>query len=265
VAARQKELDPADPQAQAALARAMEDSDQLLLLYQPIYDIATGRVVAAEALLRQRRENGDVREAGIIQAAAEASIGPELFMLESMLARRAFSDGARWQQKHPEVLLHFNLSPREFEETDIAGRLRAILETSAIEPSRINLEITETSYIDSPEETLGAIEAVRRLGVGVWLDDFGTGHSSLTHLQHFSVNGLKVPGDFVKDLPGNRRCAAIVRSISALATELSLPVIVEGIERQEQLDFARQLGNRYAQGFLFSRPMRVEALEEHLG
>lgn len=264
MATHPKELEATDSTARAALARAIDGPDQLVLFYQPIHDARSGAVVAAEALLRQRRENGEVREAGIISAAAEASVGPELFMLDSMLAKQAFEDAARWQTKHPEVSLNFNLSPREFEETDIARRLGALLEASGIDPRRVNLEITETSYIESPEETVKALDEVRELGVTLWLDDFGTGHSSLTHYQHFPLAGLKIPGGFVKGMLDDARCAAIVKAIITLAHEVSLEVVAEEIETRAQLDRLIALDCELAQGFLFSRPMSVAEFERIL-
>lgn len=237
---------------QAALERALDDDDTLVLLYQPIHDARTRAVHAAEALLRQRREDGKIREAAIIREAAEESCGPELFRLDHILIRKAYTDAAHWP---PDIRLNVNLSPREFQEGNVLDRLHSLLESCGADPHRVNVEITETSYIEEPEETMEVLYALKELGLGLWLDDFGTGHSALAHLQHFPVDGLKLPGAFVAPLPEDARCRAIVASIIALAHELDMQVIAEGVEKQEQLDFLLEHGCEYIQGFLFSRPM----------
>ena len=244
-----------------ALDRAIDGGENnLVLLYQPIHDIRADTVFAAEALLRQRRATGEIREASVIAEAAEESDGPELYALDNIIVKRAYTDAARWQAEFPDVLLNVNLSPREFQEGKVLERLTHLVSSCGIDTRKVNLEITETSYIDHPEETTKVLEAMEALGVGLWLDDFGTGHSSLTHLQHFdNLDGIKLPGEFVKDLPRNRRCASIVTALVALAHDLGLSVIAEGVEREEQLDFLRNLDCEYVQGFLLSRPMTPDA------
>jgi EAL domain-containing protein (putative c-di-GMP-specific phosphodiesterase class I) len=248
-----------DQVAQAALDRAIEESDQLLLLYQPIHDARTGAIVAAEALARQRRQSGEIREASIITDAAEAAPGPELFVLDSLLVRKAMTDGARWQHSgFPDLRLHVNLSPREFQEGAVLTRLTELVTSCGIDTRRLNLEITETSYIEKPKETMEVLEELKKLGIELWLDDFGTGHSSITHLQHFPLDGLKLPGDFVRDILTDDRCAAITRNLISLAHDLGLPVIAEEVETREQLDFLLAHRCDRIQGFLFSKPMEIE-------
>jgi EAL domain-containing protein (putative c-di-GMP-specific phosphodiesterase class I) len=247
-----------------ALDRAIDTGGGLLLLYQPIHDLRTNRIYAAEALLRQERQTGEIREAGAITEAAEESAGPELFVLDAMVVKNAYTDAARWQAEFPDVRLNVNLSTREFQEGNVLERLTSLVTACGIDTSRVNLEITETSYIDDPEQTTKIVDALKKLGLSLWLDDFGTGHSSITHLQHFDVDGIKLPGTFVKDIVNDRRCRAILKSLVVLAHELGLEVIAEGIETEDQLSFLRDLGCEYIQGFLFSKPMRAEAFQELL-
>ena len=252
----------ADETGEAALERALDEKESLVLLYQPIHDSRTREIWAAEALLRQRREDGELREASIIHEAAEDSDGPEeLFKLDHFLVQKAYVDAAGWQATHPDVRLNVNLSPREFQEGKVLDRLTRLLTSCGATPTRVNLEITETSYIENPEETMEVLYAIRKLGIRLWLDDFGTGHSALTHLQHFPVDGLKLPGAFVQPLPEDERCRAIVKSITTLAHDLDMQIIAEEVERQEQLDYLLDLGCEYIQGFFFSRPMEVERFE----
>ncbi|HJQ35957.1 MAG TPA: EAL domain-containing protein [Thermoanaerobaculia bacterium] len=245
-----------DRTAQKALDRALEGTEQLFLLYQPIHDAKSGAIYGAEALLRQRRESGEIREASIIAEAAEERGLPDLYVLDSMVMRTAYSDAALWPR---DVHLNVNLSPREFQEGNVVERLTKLITTCGVETAKLNVEITETYYIEHPTQTEDVLRAIKQLGVGLWLDDFGTGHSSLTHLQHFPVDGLKLPGAFVKSLPNDERCAAIVRALLALAHDLGMRVIAEGVERREQLDFLLELQCEYIQGFLFNRPMPSEA------
>ncbi|MCU1246726.1 MAG: sensor-containing diguanylate cyclase/phosphodiesterase [Acidobacteria bacterium] len=250
-----------DSVGQAALERAI-DRDNLLLVYQPIHDTLTRRIVAAEALVRQRRESGEIREASVIAEAAEN--GPDLFLFDSITTRMAFDDAAQWQRQAPGVRLNVNLSPREFQEGNVLPRLRSLVDRCSIDTHRINLEITETSYIDHPDQTVYILKDLKDLGLQIWLDDFGTGHSSLEHLQKFPLDGLKIPAGFIKEIPADYRSRAITRALIALSHELELKVIAEGIEHEEQLAFLTDAGCDYIQGFLFSKPMPVEELEELL-
>ncbi|MFL6246124.1 MAG: EAL domain-containing protein [Thermoanaerobaculia bacterium] len=251
-----------DHVGQAALDRALEDDSQLVLLYQPIHDARSGAIYGAEALLRQRRESGELREASIIHEAAEESCGPELFALDHILVRKAYVDAAHWQSFAPGVLLNVNLSPREFQEGHVLERLTELVQSCGIETRNVNIEITETAHIEdlkSVEEVLGALK--KELGVGLWLDDFGTGHSAIDHLLHFPIDGIKLPGAFIQPLPGDERCRAITRNLLKLAHDVGMKVIAEEVERRDQLDFLLEHGCEYIQGFLFNKPMTVTEFE----
>lgn len=252
-----------DGVAKAALERALDDKESLVLLYQPIHDLRTGRIWAAEALLRQRRQSGELREAAIIHEAAEESCGPELFQLDHYLVRRSYTEAAQWQKRF-DVRLNVNLSPREFQEGQVLDRLTSLIDSCGIDVSKVDIEITETSYISDPERTVAALQAMRELGASLWLDDFGTGHAVLAYLQHFPLDGIKLPGSFVRPLPHDARCRAICSHLIALAHDLGLAVIAEEVETGEQLDLLREAGCEYVQGFLFSRPMTLAAFQATL-
>jgi EAL domain-containing protein (putative c-di-GMP-specific phosphodiesterase class I) len=253
----------ADPVvAQAALDRATEEKN-LLLVYQPIHEARTRKIYAAEALLRQRRQSGEIREASAITEAAE--IGPELFALDSWTVRTAFAEAARWHVRGSDVRINVNLSPREFQEGNIVQRLERLITNCHIDNHKINLEITETSYIDKPEETMDVLQQMKKLGLEIWLDDFGTKFSAITHLQHFPVDGLKISGEFVRGIVGDRRCRVITKALVALAHDMGIRVIAEEIETQQQLDLLLEWNCDYIQGFLFSKPMPREEFEKLLG
>jgi EAL domain-containing protein (putative c-di-GMP-specific phosphodiesterase class I) len=247
-----------------ALDRAMGDTDQLLLVYQPIHHTATKEIWGVEALLRQRRENGEIRDASIIHETAENSRGDELFRLDSLVIRRAYTEAAQWQSQFSPVRLNINLSPREFQEGNFHDRLAALVTECGIDTRLVNLEITEVSHIRDPRRTRVVLDELKKRGVGLWLDDFGVGYSSVSHLQHFPLDGIKLPGDFIRPLPSDARCRSITRALIDLAHELGLEVIAEEVETEEQLAFLLDHGCEYVQGFLCSRPMQLGALEDVL-
>ena len=251
-----------DRVGQQALDRALDEKEDLLLVYQPVHEARSRRIYAIEGLLRQRRENGEIREAGIITETAEH--GPELFVLNSLTVRTAFTDAAEWMAKTPDVRLNLNLSPREFEERDVVDRLKSLIAGCRTDMTRINLEITETSYFERPEETIESLVELKRLGMELWLDDFGTGHSSIAHLQQFPIDGIKLPKEFVSEVECNRRCRAIVVRLIQLTHDLGLRVIAEGVETEAELDFLLEQDCDYIQGFLFSSPMLLADVEELL-
>ena len=244
---------------QAALDRVIDDPDSLVLFYQPIHELESRRVIAAEALLRQRRPDGEVRSAKAITEAADVAPRADLFTLSSWTIEHAYRAAAGWQHDgSPEVRLNVNLSPREFQEGDVMPRLRKLTGGCGIDPTTINLEITETSFIDHPKETMKVLEELKTYGPQLWLDDFGTGHSSITHLQHFPLDGIKIPGDFVKDLDRDPRCRIIVAGLVKMAHDMGFAVIAEGIEHELQLEFLAAQKCDYIQGFLFSKPMALD-------
>ncbi|MEA2569552.1 MAG: hypothetical protein QOI24_1553 [Acidobacteriota bacterium] len=244
----------ASDEAKKGVQRALDD-DQLLIFYQPIHELESRRIVSAEALLRARRGNGEIRSGEKLAEAAEESAA--MYALDSWLVRTAYDDAARWQRTSPHVHININLSPREFQEGNLVDRLDKLIAGCGTDWHRVNLEITETSYIEDPKETMHMLDELKERGMQLWLDDFGTGHSSIEHVKHFPLDGLKIPGEFVKDIPDNERSCAITKSIIVLAHDVGLAVIAEGVEREEQLELLRELGADYVQGFLFSRPMPV--------
>lgn len=254
----------ADDVGQAALERALDEEEQLVLLYQPIHDARTGAIYSAEALLRQRRQSGELREAAIIHETAEESCGAQLFEFDHILVRKAYTDAARWQSFAPGVRLNVNLSPRELQEGHVLERLTALVTSCGIDTRGVNIEITETAHIEDLKAAEKILHALKDLGVGLWLDDFGTDHSAIDHLLHFPIDGIKLPGAFVQPLPDDRRCRAIAGNLIKLAHDLGLAVIAEEVERQEQLDFFLEHGCEYIQGFLFSKPMPVEEFRKLL-
>jgi EAL domain-containing protein (putative c-di-GMP-specific phosphodiesterase class I) len=252
----------AKPASQAGVRRAINQG-QFVLFYQPIHDIDTRAIVAAEALLRARRSSGEIRSGAAIASGAEE--GPDLYRLDSWTMQRAYRDAAHWQRNGgPNVRLNVNLSPREFAEPNLTPRLRQLVTGYGVDPRKINLEITETSYIADIPETTNVLDELKEIGVGLWADDFGTGHSSLSHLLQFPLDGVKLPQEFVAATPSNLRARTIVKSIIDLAHALEMKVIAEGVEDEDQLSFLRETRCDFIQGFLYSRPMPLKKFEKLL-
>lgn len=246
----------------SGLRRAL-DQDQLVLFYQPIHELESRRIISAEALLRSKRQTGEIRSAIPLTQAAEES--PDIFRLDSWTMHRAYADAATWQKSAgPDVHLNVNLSPREFQEGDFLRRLLTLVTGHGNDLSKINLEITEMTYIEHPKQTMRVLDELKELGVQLWLDDFGTGHSSIEHLLHFPLDGVKVPGTFVSRLTTDQRARAITKGIIDLAHQIGLKVIAEEIEDDDQLACLHEMGCEYIQGFLFSRPMPLDELQAEL-
>jgi EAL domain-containing protein (putative c-di-GMP-specific phosphodiesterase class I) len=168
---------------------------------------------------------------------------------------------AIWQQQCYDTLsLAVNISAVQFWRGDLYETISRAIEETGISARRLELEITETAMMEYPELVSEKIFALKRLGVRIALDDFGTGYSSLSYLNRFSVDTLKVDRSFIQAIPGDRSVCVMVTAIVNLARSLGLTVVVEGTETEEQIAWLAALGHIEAQGFLFSRPVPVEAI-----
>src|SRR5262249_36879965 len=173
--------------------------DRLVVHYQPLVEVSSGRPVRAEGLLRWRRP-GEERDA-LPELIAAAEQSPIIYALERWIVAACFADAARWHKGAlPDLRVNGNLSAREFARKRFADRLRAAVRKSGVDPARVTLEITETSRIDDAEAAARMLDDLKTMGFEVWLDDFGTGHSTLEWLWRLPIDGLKVPGTFVQDV-----------------------------------------------------------------
>jgi EAL domain-containing protein (putative c-di-GMP-specific phosphodiesterase class I) len=236
---------------------SLTHGQKLLLVYQPIVDLRTGRMVSAEALIRVKDEHGNVVAGGDMatEAEEEGSIGD----LQQRIVWEAFQDAARWRAAGlTSIRLNLNVSARVLTDPEFMNVFDAKISECDFPPDHLNFEITETAFIDDPRAVRPILEGLRSRGIEIWLDDFGSGHSSLSHLQYFPVSGLKLPGLFIQEYPENRRAAAIVHHVIALAAELDAEVVAEEVERREQLDSLRAAGCGYVQGFIFSEALEMD-------
>ncbi len=247
----------AELEIEQGLRRALSERG-LRVVYQPIVDLVDDRPLGVEALARLALPNrGDVAPGQFIAIAEDTGL---IHALGRQVLAQACRDGARFLAAMPEqdLRISVNLSAYELAEPGLPARVAHVCAEAGLEPSRLMLEVTETSLIERPGESAAVLESVRALGVIVALDDFGTGYSSLAYLRHLPVDLLKIDRSFVAGLPGSGDDLQMIAAITSLAHALDVRVLAEGVETAEQLTVLQSLGVDVAQGFLFSRPCEAE-------
>jgi len=243
-----------------ALLRHALERGQLVLQFQPRVEVASGRMVGVEALVRWRHPGlGLVPPARFIPLAEETGLIEEL---DLWVLRDACTRAAGWRARGLDPgRVSVNLSARQFQQAGLAGRVRAALEDSGLDPAALELEITESTVMRDTEEAAEVLRSLKALGVALSIDDFGTGYSSLSYLKRFPIDVLKIDRSFVKDVVEDPNGAAITRAIIALAHGLNLEAVAEGVEKAEQVAFLRENGCDEIQGYYFSPPVWPEQLE----
>jgi diguanylate cyclase (GGDEF)-like protein/PAS domain S-box-containing protein len=233
------------------------------LHYQPILDVAGRRVLGFEALLRwQHPTRGLLRPDRFLAAAEQSNLIREIGF---WTLRRAIDDRLELGvQAYPDAAVSVNISARQFTEDGFLGTLNAMLNERAMPPRLLQLELTESAFIGRPERTVAVIGELRRLGVRVLIDNFGTGYASLAYLKNLPVDGLKIDQGFVRGLPEDRGNAAIVQAITTLCARLGLTAIAEGVETPEELQALRSLECERLQGTLIAEPMPFARLAAFL-
>lgn len=241
---------------EAGLRRALAE-DELELHYQPKVELRRGRVIGAEALLRWKDKAGkSIPPDRFIPLAEETGL---IMPIGAWVVEAACRQMAAWRARGlPPIRVAVNVSARQFQQADLFERVASALRTNDIEPQRLELELTESAFVASPEKTAAALGQLKDIGVRVSLDDFGTGYSSLGHLKRFPIDSLKIDRSFVRDIPGDADDAAIAKMIIALAHSLKQTVVAEGVETEAQLKFLQQQGCDEMQGYFFSRPLPAD-------
>ncbi len=240
------------------LRRALE-RDELRLAYQPVVDLSDGSIRSVEALIRwQHPERGTMSPAEFIPVAEESGM---ILEIGRWVLHTACAQGAGWQTARPKekpLGIAVNVSAVQFILAALEGAVGRQPRATGLGPSLLSLEITESLLLENPEAVGATIERISRLGVRFVLDDFGTGYSSLAYLSGLRIDGLKVDRTFVAALGVNERSTAITTAVVRMAQALSLEVIAEGVETEDQASELREIGCELAQGFLFHRPADVE-------
>ncbi|WNC91083.1 EAL domain-containing protein [Paraburkholderia sp. FT54] len=244
-----------------SLRRALA-ANELSLVYQPIVDSHDGRTIGAEALLRwYNSELGNVSPGEFIPVAEDAGLIVEI---GDFVLARACQQVAQWRRTlAPELIVAVNLSPRQFND-GLVERIERCLAQSGLEPTALELEITERLLMSDSETVLPMLSALNAMGVRISVDDFGTGYSSLSYLKRFPLHNLKIDRSFVAGLPDHRDSIAITQAVVAMAHSLGMNVTAEGVETAEQAAFLRAIDCDKQQGYLYSRPVGASAYARSL-
>jgi len=236
---------------------------QFTLVYQPQISLVTGKTVGVEALVRWNDpERGVVLPAEFIPIAEESRLIVPLG--EWVLRTACLQTKEWWDRGAGPVRIAVNLSARQFQQHDLAEMVRSALAEARLPPSCLELEITETTAMQNAEVTVETLHALRALGVGISIDDFGMGYSSLNYLRRFPLTAVKIDRAFVTDLPHNDGDAAIVSAVIGMARSLRLRVVAEGVETAEQFSFLRDHDCDEGQGYYFGHPVSAEEMTRAL-
>jgi|SRR5437016_5210061 len=219
-----------------------------------IYDFRSGRISGMEALLRWTHPELGPIPPGVFIPLAEST--GAMVPIGAWVLRTACAQAKAWHEAGFRSLsLAVNLSVTQLHQGDLVERVRQILEETQLPPRLLELEITESSAMLSPETSIRTLYDLKKLGIRISLDDFGTGHSSLSYLKRFPIDTLKIDQSFVRDINSDPDTAAIVTAIIAMAHSLRLKVIAEGVELTEQANFLRRYGCDQMQGYLVKPPV----------
>ncbi len=240
-----------------SLRKALERGE-FVLHYQPKVDLASNLVVGAEALVRWKHPDlGMVSPAQFIPLAEETGL---IVQIGEWVLFEACRQNRAWQEAGLSLItMGVNLSGGQFRDQGLRNMIASALAQSGLQPSYLELEITESMIMQNPEQAVAILQGFREMGMNTSIDDFGTGYSSLGYLKRFPLDALKVDRLFVQDVPGDADDSVITQAIIALAHSLGLKVVAEGVENEAQLNFLRNQGCEQVQGFIFSKPLPADA------
>jgi len=243
------------------LRKALEQ-DQLMLHYQPQVNLETGKIIGVEALVRwQHPENGMISPGEFIPLAEETGL---IVPLGKWVLQKASAQNKEWHDKgYSSIPISVNISVRQLQEDRFIDTVKQILDQTGLNPSYLDLEITE-SIMQNSENTAMILNQLKELGVTLAIDDFGTGYSSLSLLKHLPIDKIKIDKSFVDDIIHHANQGAMVKTIIDMGHNLQFDVIAEGVEEQEQVAFLLRNGCMIGQGYHFSRPLPPDAMEDLL-
>ena len=235
------------------------ETGQFDVHYQPQVKLATGQVIAHEALARWSHPKlGEISPADFVPLAEETGF---IVPLGEWILRRACEDAASWPEPRR---VGVNLSPVQFQQTSVTALVRRALDESGLKPHELELEITENLLMSDADSVLRELMDLREMGVGIAMDDFGTGYSSLSYLSRYPISKIKIDRSFMLGLSRDRAASAIVGCIVSLGRSLDVEILAEGVESEEQARLLGDLGCDHGQGFLFGRPKPASEAAERL-
>lgn len=251
---------PRQIELESDLHTALKD-DQLQVYYQPFIDTKTGQIVGAEALLRWPHPvHGFISPANFIPLAEETGL---IVPIGAWVLLTACKQTKIWHEMgYPHFKTAVNVSGKQLHQEGLIQTIGHVLKVTQYDPALLELELTETAILD--EATTSVIKEFSKMGLSLSVDDFGTGYSGLSYLKRFSIDKLKIDQSFIRDIPGNNDSITIVSAILAMAKELNIKSLAEGVETQEQLDFLKSKGCDYIQGYYFSKPLDANLFTQFL-
>jgi diguanylate cyclase (GGDEF)-like protein len=239
------------------LQRAIGNGE-LTLQYQPVVDLATSRVAGAEALVRWRREGQVIPPRDFLGAAEESGL---IVPLGEWVLREACSEGAAWRRTSPDVGVSVNLSARQLTAPGFTGLAAAILAEAGLPPAALTIEVNERILVEGNGQIVDRLADLRRQGIRIAIDNFGTGYAALAYLRRLPLDAIKIAPSFVAGLGHDDTLTLLTRTVVELGRDLGLQVIAEGVEQARQLSALREMGCGYGQGFGVAGPMTASALE----
>ncbi|MHB8243159.1 MAG: putative bifunctional diguanylate cyclase/phosphodiesterase [Solirubrobacteraceae bacterium] len=248
-------------QLETDLTAALE-AEQFFLVYQPMLDLDSERVVGVEALIRWRHSGGDVIPPDLFIPLAEDT--GLIVPIGRWVLEQACAQAAEWQARGHDLNISVNVSARQLERSEFVEEVRAALRHSALDPETLTLEITETVLMRNPDATAELLTELKTLGVRIAVDDFGTGYSSLAYLRQFPVDSLKIDRTFITGLALSSEAHALTHTLIQLGKALGLQTLAEGVEDHTQVRELQREGCDLAQGFLFARPLAADVVESFL-
>ena len=249
-------------QMETDLRRAI-DHNEFVLHYQPLVDARNGQPTGVEALIRWRDPSGQlIPPLQFIPLAEDTGL---IVPIGTWVLETACAQLRQWHDAgHPVLSMSVNVATRQFREVTFVETVRQAIQKSGIPPQSLELEITESILLESSDDTLGTLNALKQLGVSLAIDDFGTGYSSLSYLKRFPIDRIKIDRSFVRDLASDSDDLAIVRAIIALAQAMRLSVIAEGVETEAQLALLQSEECHNYQGYFYAKPMDAESVYQKL-
>jgi diguanylate cyclase (GGDEF)-like protein/PAS domain S-box-containing protein len=244
------------------LRRALVD-DEFLLYYQPKLSLSDGSIVGAEALIRwQMPEMGLIAPNEFIPFAEEIGL---IVPIGRWVLAKACEQAQKWRNEfNVDFKISVNISPKQFQDPKLPQFILEVLLESGLPAHALQLEITEGLLMVEAEHLSSVFDAIKTLGISISLDDFGTGFSSLSYLQRFPIDNLKIDRSFIREIPENQDSVVLTKAIIAMSSALGMSVTAEGVENLEQMDFLKDAGCDEIQGFYFSKPISVEHFSQLL-
>jgi len=239
------------------------NNNEFKLVYQPIIEVSTRKVIGAEALLRWVNPlHKNISPIIVIQMAEQNGL---IIEIGKWALKEACRQNKQWQNKgYPPIIISVNVSVIQFEQTNFVDVVKEILKETGLEARYLELEITERIAMDRVDEKLLKMKELKNMGVRISIDDFGTGYSSLAYFTRFPIDTLKIDRSFINDMLSDKNSKTIVTTIINMAKSIKIKTIAEGVETLEQLDYLKQKKCDQIQGYLISKPIEPQGIEEML-